>query len=165
MLAELLILISKSKESTPNERTLKYVYGGVIAILNLIRMFIYNHSLAYHFLLGMKMRIACSSLLYRKVNIFLSLQLMIINKKICFEQVMRLSHASVAQVTAGQLVNFLSNDVTRFDFGVPWLHYFWIMPLQIIFGTLLIWYQVGISSLAGVVTMIVITIPVQGKFN
>lgn len=75
---------------------------------------------------------------------------------------MRLNHVSISQITAGQLVNFLSNDVTRFDIGAPWMHFFWIMPIQLVFGTLMIWYQVGISSLAGVITMFIITIPIQG---
>lgn len=76
---------------------------------------------------------------------------------------MRLNHSSVAQITAGQLINFLSNDAIRFDFGLPWINFLWVMPLQVALGLYLIWREVGISSLAGVITMFVITIPVQGK--
>lgn len=75
---------------------------------------------------------------------------------------MRLNHSSVAQITAGQLVNLLSNDVTRFDFGAPWVSFVWVMPLQVFLGIYMIWMQVGISALAGVFTMFIITIPVQG---
>lgn len=78
---------------------------------------------------------------------------------------MRLSHSSVSKITAGQLINFLSNDAIRFDFGAPWINFIWVMPLQVALGLYLVWNQVGISSLAGVFTMFIITIPIQGNYK
>lgn len=76
---------------------------------------------------------------------------------------MRLNCSSKAKITSGQLINLLSNDVSRFDFGSVFLNFLWIMPLQLLLGIYMTWMQVGISSLAGICTMIIIIIPVQGN--
>lgn len=50
----------------------------------------------------------------------------------------------------------------RFDMVTLALHYLWIMPFQVVLVTYLIWQQVGISALAGVLSMVMLTLPVQG---
>lgn len=59
----------------------------------------------------------------------------------------------------------MSNDFLRFDLVAPMLHTFWIIPIQILLITYFIWEEVGVSSLAGVGAMCILTIPVQGKIN
>lgn len=92
--------------------------------------------------LGMKIRVACSTLVYRKV--------------------LKLSKAALDQTSGGQIVNLLSNDVHRFDFFALHLHYFWITPIQIILISYLIWQEVGIATLAGVAIILLQKIPEQG---
>lgn len=78
-------------------------------------------------------------------------------------QILRLSKKSLGETAAGQIVNLLSNDVNRFDMVTVALHFLWIMPFQVALVTYLIWLQVGIATLSGVVSMALFTLPVQGE--
>ncbi|XP_070521556.1 ATP-binding cassette sub-family C member 4 isoform X2 [Cardiocondyla obscurior] len=93
--------------------------------------------------IGMRVRIASSSLMYRKI--------------------LRLSSSSTT--TSGQIINLLSNDMSKFEQLFVALHYIWILPIQGIIISFLIWRSVGIASLAGVILLIVQTIPLQGYIS
>ncbi|WAR23566.1 MRP4-like protein, partial [Mya arenaria] len=90
--------------------------------------------------IGMKMRLACCSVMYRKV--------------------LRLSEG-LAVTTKGQIVNLMSNDVKRFDRGLMYLHYLWVGPLQAIAILVIVWREFGLSTLAGFVVLLLL-VPVQG---
>ncbi|XP_063908432.1 probable multidrug resistance-associated protein lethal(2)03659 isoform X2 [Zophobas morio] len=90
--------------------------------------------------LTMKMRIACSSLIYRKM--------------------LKLSKTALAETTTGQIINLLSNDVSKFDQGFMLAHYVWIAPIHAVIGTYFLYRQIGISAFFGVV-LLVAFIPVQ----
>ncbi|XP_012261830.2 ATP-binding cassette sub-family C member 4-like [Athalia rosae] len=94
---------------------------------------------------GMKIRVACSSLVYRKI--------------------LRLSKSVSDQTASGQIVNLLSNDVSRFEQVFMYLHFVWIMPIQTVVITYLMWRSVQIAALAGVVLITLQTIPVQGYLS
>lgn len=64
---------------------------------------------------GAQMRIACSSAIYRKT--------------------LRMSKRAVTQTSAGNVVNLLSNDVGRLDYGFIYVHFIWILPIQGEFNT------------------------------
>lgn len=64
-------------------------------------------------------------------------------------------------MTVGQMVNLLSNDVSRFDTSSFYLHYLWMGPLQAVMVTYFLWQEIGVSSVLGVATLIMI-IPLQG---
>lgn len=53
--------------------------------------------------------------------------------------------------------------MSKFDQLFASLHYIWILPIQGIIIALLIWQYVGIASLAGVILIIIQTIPLQGN--
>ncbi|XP_030373817.1 probable multidrug resistance-associated protein lethal(2)03659 [Scaptodrosophila lebanonensis] len=90
--------------------------------------------------LGMKMRIALCSLVYRKA--------------------LRLSRTALGDTTVGQIVNLLSNDVGRFDTVLINVHYLWIAPLELIIVTWVMYQQIGISSIFGVSAMLLF-LPLQ----
>lgn len=62
--------------------------------------------------LGMKMRLALCSLIYRKS--------------------LRLSRTALSDTSVGQVVNLLSNDVGRFDMILITVHFVWLAPLELI---------------------------------
>ncbi len=60
------------------------------------------------------------------------------------------------------MINLISNDVSRFDQVFGYLHYLWIGPLQIIITTLILYFNIGISSLVGMLVLLII-VPIQRK--
>ncbi|KAK5646882.1 hypothetical protein RI129_005346 [Pyrocoelia pectoralis] len=90
--------------------------------------------------IGMKARVACSSLVYRKA--------------------IRLSKTALGQTSAGQMVNLVSSDVNKFDTFITTSHYLWIGPLQTIVGSFIMYHEVGISAVIGVVVLLLF-LPIQ----
>ncbi|KAK5646964.1 hypothetical protein RI129_005428 [Pyrocoelia pectoralis] len=90
--------------------------------------------------IGMKMRVACCSLVYRKV--------------------LRLSKAALGETTIGQMVNLLSNDVNRFDIAVLFAQYLCIGPLQVLAASYFMYQQVGVSAIIGVIALLLF-VPLQ----
>lgn len=83
---------------------------------------------------GLKARIACSSLIYRK-----SLSL----KKTTFQK-----------ITTGQIVTLLSNDVYRLDLVFAYMHFMWISPLETVLAGLYLDYALGHTALAGIAVIL-----------
>lgn len=92
----------------------------------------------------MQMRIAASSMLYRKV--------------------LRLTKNALERSSIGQVVNLLSNDVSRFEYAVTFVHYLWIGPLEVLVITMILYREIGISILFGV-SFMVLFVPLQSKIN
>uniref|UniRef100_A0A2S2QEN8 Putative multidrug resistance-associated protein lethal n=1 Tax=Sipha flava TaxID=143950 RepID=A0A2S2QEN8_9HEMI len=111
-------------------------------VLNMLISLVMYHAIQIEVLnFGMKMRIACCSVIFKKA--------------------LRLSNTALCETTAGQVVNLLSNDVSRFDVIVLYLNYLWISPLQTIIITYFLWQEIGVSSIVGVAILLSI-IPIQG---
>ncbi|XP_012172204.1 ATP-binding cassette sub-family C member 4 isoform X2 [Bombus terrestris] len=125
--------------STANEA---YIYASAVILIVLCGALITHHSMLGLMEVGMRVRIACSSLMYRKI--------------------LRLSRSSTNVTTPGQIINIMSNDVARFEQLFIALHYIWILPIQGALITFMIWESVGIASLAGVFLITMQTVPVQG---
>ena len=106
----------------------------------------FNHH-SYFFekqLTGMKVRVACCSLLYRKA--------------------LKLSNTALGQTTVGQMVNLLSNDVARFDQAFRFPHYLWAGPLQLTIITTLLYRKIGPSALVGA-ALLILAVPLQSTEN
>jgi ATP-binding cassette subfamily C (CFTR/MRP) protein 4 len=88
-------------------------FAGLFIVLSVfLRVLTFNYMLLQLSSFGMKMRIACCSLVYRKL--------------------LKLKTSTVQKITLGQIVNLLSNDAERFDKVFPFLHLTWISPVKII---------------------------------
>jgi ATP-binding cassette subfamily C (CFTR/MRP) protein 4 len=90
------------------------MFALAIVLLNLLRV-LYTHQLYSELVsLGIKVRIACSSLVYRKY--------------------LKLKRETCQKFALGQVVNLLSNDVERFNDVLVFFHYTWIGPVKILVG-------------------------------
>ncbi|CAD6203319.1 GSCOCG00009758001-RA-CDS, partial [Cotesia congregata] len=91
----------------------KEVMGWAVALIcvTLIMLLIMHHTSFFGQVLGMRIRVACSSLIYRKS--------------------LKLSRLALNDIPVGQVVNLLSNDVSRFDSLPVYVNYLWITPIQV----------------------------------
>lgn len=94
----------------------------------------------------------------------------------------------MSSTAAGQVANLISNDVARFDTVPMFLHRIWIMLVQVMtdekrdflelrheFSFILslqvgligylMWRSVGIAALAGIGTMLLQSVPIQGYMS
>lgn len=76
-----------------------------------------------------------------------------------------MNRIALGDTGSGQLVNLLSNDVARFDMTPMYLHYIWIMPIQAVVATYVMYRSVGVASFAGIIAIALQAIPLQGKQN
>ncbi|CAG9854730.1 unnamed protein product [Phyllotreta striolata] len=117
-----------------------YLYACIIVLTSFL-----NSCTSHNFnlglmQLGMKLRVASCSLIYRKA--------------------LRLSKSAVAETTIGQMVNLLSNDVGRFDYAVYFAHNLYIGPIETTLVMYLLYTGVGWTALSGAV-LLLLSIPVQ----
>ena len=128
---------------TSNSRvslTEAYLYAGGVVAMTVLWIFTHHN---YFFSVqhtGMKLRVACCSLLYRKA--------------------LKLSNTALGQTTVGQMVNLLSNDVNRFDSCILQAHYLWAGPLQLTVITALLYQKIGPSALVGA-ALLILVVPLQ----
>ncbi|KAI5634802.1 ABC transporter domain-containing protein [Phthorimaea operculella] len=129
-----------SVDSTIDRATAAY-YGLGMILCNWFAAFFAHHGnlLAQQF--GMKLRVASSTLMFRKI--------------------MRLNNNSLGDTAAGKVVNILSNDMQRFDLAFLFMHYAWIIPLQLIAVCYLGYVQAGYAALVGFAALIIIALPIQ----
>ncbi|XP_058795497.1 ATP-binding cassette subfamily C member 4-like isoform X2 [Phymastichus coffea] len=135
------LLIQYFKQDSDVTKEHAYGYASILVLLTFVHSLLKHHIDLGTLEIGMRLRIACSSLIYRKV--------------------LRLSNASVTTTTGGQVINLLSNDVVRFDPLFMYLHYVWITPIAGAVITYLIWCNAKVAALVGVLLMTLETVPVQ----
>jgi ABC-type multidrug transport system fused ATPase/permease subunit len=63
--------------------------------------------------------------------------------------------------TIGEIVNLMTMDTHRIVEFVPLVNSMWSAPLQIIIAVYLLWQQLGIATLAGVLVMLIL-MPING---
>lgn len=111
-----------------------YWLAGTVTVITFIGCLLSHHYDLRLRMLGAQIRIACCSLIYRKVS---SLKLSSDETRLTIRifvslQSLRLSAVSASKTGSGYLINLLSNDVGRFDMGFIFAHYIWILPFQVI---------------------------------
>ncbi|XP_069457987.1 ATP-binding cassette sub-family C member 4-like isoform X1 [Ovis canadensis] len=112
-----------------------YGYTAVLNVCLVIWAILVHFFFYYVQRIGMRLRVAVCHMIYRKT--------------------LRLSNSAIGKTTTGQIVNLLSNDVNRFDIVTMRLHILWIGPLNAITVIILLWMEIGISSLAGMALLII----------
>ncbi|XP_065162760.1 probable multidrug resistance-associated protein lethal(2)03659 [Atheta coriaria] len=142
ILAHLIKYFDPAKPYSEHEGWLLAFGVILVSLLNIICI---HHANIGCLRIGMRCRIACCSLMYRKL--------------------LKLSKASLNQTATGQMINLMSNDVQRFEFFCSFLHYIWIMPIQAVVASYLMWDSVGWPAVVGVLTIAVQAIPLQGYLS
>ncbi|CAH0557071.1 unnamed protein product [Brassicogethes aeneus] len=134
-LAKIMEFYVADKDSNKQQIYLCGFYVVLASFINVVLMqnYMFNTSI-----LGMNIRVACSSLIYRK-----SLKL-----------------RSTSESTVGQVVNLLLNDVNRFDKVVTYFHYLWVAPLELATVVICVYINFGFLGTTGII-IIVLFIPVQ----
>lgn len=76
-----------------------------------------------------------------------------------------MSMVSASKIGSGFLVNLLSNDVARFDLGFIFVHFIWIVPLQLSLASYLLYRIIGWAGVVGVLSLFIQTVPVQTRIS
>ncbi|XP_078669852.1 ATP-binding cassette sub-family C member 4-like [Branchiostoma floridae x Branchiostoma belcheri] len=117
-----------------------YFYAVGVCACAVLQALTHHPAFFLAYRMGMRTRVGCSSLIYRKV--------------------LRLGSEGLGQSSTGQIVNMLSNDVQRFDQAFIFPDFLWIGPLQTVAILSLLWHEMGPSCLAGLL-FVLLTIPIQ----
>ncbi|XP_043748469.1 ATP-binding cassette sub-family C member 4-like isoform X1 [Cervus elaphus] len=132
-------MISYVENYDPNDSVaLHEAYGYAAGLSACVLVWAVLHHLYFYHIqrVGMRLRVAVCHMIYGKA--------------------LRLSSSAMRKTTTGQIVNLLSNDVSRFDQVMTFLHYLWVGPLQAIAVTTLLWMEIGMSCLAGMAVLIIL---------
>ncbi|KAF5286347.1 hypothetical protein FQR65_LT12641 [Abscondita terminalis] len=135
--------ITETEDSDKNDA---YFYAAKLVVFALVAVIIEQPMVMGGYHLGIKMRIACCSLIYRKA--------------------IKLSKAAFDMTTTGQMVNLISNDLKHFERFSLLSMFIWIGPLETIFLSYFMYKEVGYSSIIGIM-FIFVFIPLHfymGKF-
>ncbi|XP_057563457.1 ATP-binding cassette sub-family C member 4-like [Hippopotamus amphibius kiboko] len=132
-------IVSYVENHDPTDSAALYEAYGYAAGLSACVLIwaILHHLYFYHIQrVGMRLRVAVCHMIYHKA--------------------LHLSSLAMGKTTTGQIVNLLSNDVNKLDQVTMFLHFLWVGPLQAIAVTALLWMEIGISCLAGMVVLIIL---------
>ncbi|KAF9793965.1 hypothetical protein SFRURICE_015617 [Spodoptera frugiperda] len=130
-----------SKEKTPESYRQAHIYNFLMNLFSTLSALMLNHTNLAQGRIGMRIRIACCSLIYRKI--------------------LKLNRAGLNNTEAGQVINLMSNDVNRFDLVTLFLNFIWITPIVVPVVCYLVWQHVGIATLAALAVVGVQTVLVQ----
>ncbi|GLH03628.1 Probable multidrug resistance-associated protein lethal(2)03659 [Gryllus bimaculatus] len=135
------LLISYVSDDTYTEEWKGYFYAVLMFLAASIQTLFLAQYFNRMFLVGLRIRTALVSAIYRKA--------------------LRLSSAARKESTVGEIVNLMSVDAQRFMDLTAYLSMLWSAPLQIALALYFLWDTLGPSVLAGLAVMIIL-IPVNG---
>nr|XP_055026726.1 ATP-binding cassette sub-family C member 2-like isoform X1 [Misgurnus anguillicaudatus] len=118
-----------------------YLYAILLLLVAFLQSIFLQQYFQQCFVLGMKVRTAIMGAVYKKALI--------------------VSNDSKKESTAGEIVNLMSADAQRFNDVTNFIHLLWSCPLQIILAVTFLWFELGASSLAGLLVM-VLMVPING---
>ncbi|XP_075985131.1 ATP-binding cassette subfamily C member 4-like isoform X2 [Anticarsia gemmatalis] len=138
-------LLSYWSVESPMSRYDAGFYAFAMLGLNFAGMLCQHHNSLFVARFSMKVKIACTSLLYRKL--------------------LRMSQTSVGEVAGGKLVNLMSNDITRFDYAFMFLHYLWMVPIQAVVVLIILYDAAGYAPFVGLFGVVLVILPLQAALT
>ncbi|XP_011505751.1 PREDICTED: probable multidrug resistance-associated protein lethal(2)03659 [Ceratosolen solmsi marchali] len=124
-----------------DERNRAFFNATIMILIKLVTVLFQQHAYQLACRMGMRARVACCSLMYRKT--------------------LRLHKSILDQTAAGQVINLMSNDVSRFDMFFQFINFMWITPIQVLLIVYIMWDSIGIILLVGIIILLLIAIPLQ----
>ncbi|XP_010187754.1 PREDICTED: cystic fibrosis transmembrane conductance regulator-like, partial [Mesitornis unicolor] len=131
-------IIASYDPDNSDERSIAYYLGIGLCLLFLVRTLLIHPAIFGLHHIGMQMRIAMFSLIYKKI--------------------LKLSSRVLDKISTGQLVSLLSNNLNKFDEGLALAHFVWIAPLQVALLMGLLWDMLEASAFSGLALLIVLAL-------
>lgn len=105
-------------------------------------MVLFNPFILYIFRAACKIQVGCSGLIYKKS--------------------LRLKKSFAEEGQNGKIINLLSSDLDKLQFGLQLLHESWKGPLELIAFFVVIYMEIGLAAVVGM-AFLVCFVPLQGK--
>ncbi|KAB0376141.1 hypothetical protein FD755_012784, partial [Muntiacus reevesi] len=118
------------------ERSIAIYLGIGLCLLFIVRTLLLHPAIFGLHHIGMQMRIAMFSLIYKKT--------------------LKLSSRVLDKISIGQLVSLLSNNLNKFDEGLALAHFVWIAPLQVTLLMGLLWELLQAFTFCGLAFLVVL---------
>lgn len=118
------------------------LFASGIVVFSALNALIFNQIYQIAFHNGMRVRVSVCSLIYRKA--------------------LRLSQTALGETSPGKMVNLLTNDVNRFHWAIFFVNSLWVSPVLTIIIGFLLWFEVGLPGLIGIVVIFTI-VPMLSK--
>ncbi|XP_057878981.1 cystic fibrosis transmembrane conductance regulator [Melospiza melodia melodia] len=131
-------IIASYDPDNSDERSIAYYLGIGLCLLFVVRTLLIHPAIFGLHHIGMQMRIAMFSLIYKKI--------------------LKLSSRVLDKISTGQLVSLLSNNLNKFDEGLALAHFVWIAPLQVALLMGLLWDMLEASAFSGLAFLIVMVL-------
>lgn len=106
-----------------------YMIASGIILSQLFQVFLYYPYKFMSYMESIKLKIACSTLIYNKI--------------------LSLTKYTLTDGVSGQAINLLSNDISRFELALVSINDFWQHPIGSIIAGYLIYNQIGIAAFSG----------------
>nr|AJA90787.1 cystic fibrosis transmembrane conductance regulator [Protopterus annectens] len=129
------IIASYDPDNEKEREIAIYVAIGLCLLFTVRTLLLHPAIFGLHHI-GMQMRIAMFSLLYKKT--------------------LKLSSRVLDKISTGQLVSLLSNNLNKFDEGLAIVHYVWIGPVQTIVLMGLLWDLLKYSCFYGLAFLVLL---------
>ncbi|XP_055301713.1 ATP-binding cassette sub-family C member 4-like [Sitodiplosis mosellana] len=132
-------LLSHFRENSDVSQEDALTYGAVLFAFSICSGISFLHHLFKGYHCTMKVRVALSSVIYRKA--------------LC------LSQRALTNSVPGKLVNLLSNDLQRCE-TLSYLHTLWVSPLTTVLAAYILWREIDWAVIVGI-AIILLFLPVQ----
>ncbi|XP_013371415.1 PREDICTED: cystic fibrosis transmembrane conductance regulator isoform X2 [Chinchilla lanigera] len=131
-------IIASYDPDNKTERSIAIYIGIGLCLLFIVRTLLLHPAIFGLQHIGMQMRIAMFSLIYKKT--------------------LKLSSRVLDKISIGQLVSLLSNNLNKFDEGLALAHFVWIAPLQVALLMGLLWDLLQASAFCGLAFLIILAL-------
>ncbi|KAJ8668691.1 hypothetical protein QAD02_010354 [Eretmocerus hayati] len=134
------ILISYLNGETTYTKVDAYLYATIVVICTPLNALLQNKLFRGTRNMGMRIKVACSSLIYQKM--------------------IRLPQSDGKNANGEKVINLLASDLGMFEPALMFTHYIWTAPLNLMIICYILWQIIGIFSLVCGV-FVLLSIPIQ----